>query len=96
VSLYYSRAGEPMTLGEWAATFEESNQVAFDEVAGIKVSTVWIGLDHNFLSAGPPLIFETMVFGGAHDEFCDRYSTEEQAKAGHRRVLAALREGRKP
>ncbi|WP_166903861.1 hypothetical protein [Mycobacterium sp. DL440] len=35
-----------------------------DEVV---VSTVWLGLNHSFTDDGPPIIFETMVFGGVHD-----------------------------
>lgn len=36
-------------------------RVALTEIGPYVVSTVWIGLDHNF-GNGPPLIFETMVF----------------------------------
>jgi len=53
------------------------------------VSTVWIGLDHNFSPSGKPLIFETMVFpkkGDFSDLDCERYSTEAQAKKGHEKV----------
>jgi hypothetical protein len=97
---YYSRAGEPMTFDEWVEAFESrtlgDNGVAVDELEdGAYISTVWLGLDHSF--GGPvPLIFETMVFGGPHDGFCERYATEEQARAGHRRALAAIRQGQDP
>lgn len=50
------------------------------------VSTVWLGLDHNYKASGEPLIFETMVFpkkGDYGDLDCERYSTEDQAKKGH-------------
>jgi hypothetical protein len=52
------------------------------------VSTVWIGLDHNYFG-GRPLIFETMVFAikdgkwDMSDLDCERYSTEEEALKGH-------------
>jgi hypothetical protein len=65
------------------------------KVGEAEVSTVLLVIDHNF-GEGPPLIFETMVFGGPHDEWMERYSTEAEAKAGHDRVVAALREGREP
>ncbi len=68
-----------------------------DEGERVWVSTVWMGLDHNYFHPGdPPIIFETMVFGGSHDQWQDRYSTREQAAAGHARVVAARREGRAP
>jgi len=60
------------------------------------VSTVFLGLDHSFSDSGQGIWFETMIFpakeeGGEQDyteEFCERYSTWEQAAAGH--VLACL------
>lgn len=53
------------------------------------VSTVWIGLDHNY-GKGPPLIFESMFFkkGDPQDLDCDRYATEEEALAGHTAMVA--------
>lgn len=93
MSRYFTRTGEPMTLMQWALEFEShDNHVAEDLVDGVRVSTVWLGLDHSF--GGPvPLIFETMVFGGPNDEFCARYSTEQQAREGHTRTVAAIRAG---
>lgn len=35
---------------------------------GEKLSTVWLGLDHNFSRVGPPLIFETMLFAPDDDK----------------------------
>lgn len=54
------------------------------------VSTVWLrGLDHAF-GVGPPILFETMVFvpGKVGREYdCARYSTEEEAVAGHKEMV---------
>jgi len=68
----------------------------------IRVSTVFLGIDHNF-GAGLPLLFESMIFinGGplqSHDldGEQDRYYTYEQALTGHRElcelVKSALKE----
>jgi hypothetical protein len=94
---YYTRAGEPIDLMDWAATVgREDNHVGDDIVPEpVRVSTVYLGLDHSF-GEGPPLIFETVVFGGRHDGWTDRYSTEAEAIAGHARVCDALREGEAP
>jgi hypothetical protein len=43
------------------------------------VSTVFLGLNHQF-SEGPPLIFETMIFGGTHDDYMARCTTYKQAQ----------------
>lgn len=57
------------------------------------VSTVWLGLDHNW-DGGKPLIFETMVFPsheGISDLDCKRYSTLAQAKKGHKAIVEKWR-----
>lgn len=73
----------------WARWFEENQdkkRVAQDTVGPARVSPVFLGLDHRW-GEGPPLIFETMVFGGNHDEDGDRYSTKAEALEGHARFV---------
>jgi hypothetical protein len=87
---------ELMPWAEWFETAREERRVASDELeGGVLVSTVFLGLDHSRWQ-GPPLLFETMVFTGPHDGWQDRYTTWDEAEAGHRRVVEALREGREP
>ena len=78
---------------EWSEKDRENKRVALTKVdEHTEVSTVFLGLDHNFSESGPPLIFETMVFGGVMGEECDRYSTWDQAVAGHEAMLARVKE----
>jgi len=49
-------------------------------------------IDHNFLVKGPPLVFETMVFGGERDQDCWRYATWQEAEVGHFKAVRELRE----
>jgi hypothetical protein len=50
-------------LLQWAMRFEiEERRVRLTRVGPYFVSTVFLGLDHNFSPKGPPLLFETMVF----------------------------------
>lgn len=74
----------------WAEWFETAKRhVALDELpGGVKVSTVFLGLDHSFGFSGAPILFETMIFGGEHDQYQDRYATREEAIAGHAKALA--------
>src|SRR5712671_1952524 len=68
----------------WASKFESENRhVGITVKDGVKVSTVFLGLNHQYDPDGPPLLFETMIFGGAHDEYCERCSTWEQAEKMH-------------
>lgn len=97
---YFDRQGNPMTQEQYIAAysgdFESTRRVAKTEFPGdVMVSTVWLALDHSF-GVGPPLIFETMIFGGDHSGLQWRYATEEEAAAGHERVVEALRDGRDP
>ena len=93
--LYYDREGQPMELMEWAQAIEAGrNVVAKTKLSGgVEVSTVWIGLNHQW-GDGPPLIFETMVFGGAMDQEQNRYSTETEAKAGHREMVVRVKKAK--
>lgn len=71
-------------LETWARWFEdiENRRVGWTEVGDVKVSTVCLGIDHRF-GEGPPLLFETMIFGGPHDQYQERYSTWDEAQQGH-------------
>lgn len=91
---YYHRDGTPAKDFSDIDWSPEARRVAYDEVtvAGyvmFRVSTVFLGINHRW-SEGPPLIFETMIFGpeGWGEEYCERYSTEVQALAGHDQALA--------
>jgi hypothetical protein len=54
------------------------------------ISTVFLGTDHNWSRYGPPLLFETMVFGGQLDEVQLRTSTWSGAQAQHANVVEAV------
>ena len=78
----------PASLEEWAANFENINNRRVKETSldgNIRVSTVFLGLDHSI--EGPPVLFETMVLGGTHDFFQERYSTYEEAEKGHEEAV---------
>lgn len=55
----------------------------------VHVSTVFLGLDHNhcFGSLAVPILWESMVFGGESDGEQERYSTKEEAIAGHLKLV---------
>ena len=72
-------------LIEWSKFMQEiSNRIVQQsEFDGIRISTVFLGLDHSF-GDGEPLLFETMIFGGKHDQYQERYSTWKDAIEGHK------------
>jgi hypothetical protein len=104
-ALYYVLEGhEPVQVAdvvEWGRWFGSvDRQVAFTDLGFCTVSTVFLGLDHRHFGDGPPLLFETMVFAnkGAGEGFPDeldgrmnRYSTWDEAEAGHAEMVAEVR-----
>lgn len=90
MSWYYDWLGNPISRDEWARLFGDERHVGDDQIGDVHVSTVWIGLNQNF-GEGPPLIFETMVFGGPLDQETWRWPTEAQAREGHQTVLGLVR-----
>ncbi len=72
-------------LSEWAMGFDDTQRrVESTHIGDVFISTVFLGLDHNFGGGGDPVLFETMVFGdGDDDEICIRYSTYDNAVKGH-------------
>jgi hypothetical protein len=78
-------------LLQWAEWFETADRhVANDLIGDTRVSTVFLGLDHQH-GYGEPLLFETMVFGGPLDQECRRYSFWADAERGHSAIVAEVR-----
>lgn len=87
-------AGDPIPcadLLQWALWFETAQRhVADDRINGVRVSTVFLGLDHSF-SNGPPILYETMIFGGRQDQEQWRYQDSASARRHHRRLVERTR-----
>jgi hypothetical protein len=86
-----------LTWGEWFETSIERRRVAQDRdecqegaTREVRISTVFLGIDHAF-GGGPPLLYETMVFGGPLDGFTARYHDRESALRGHQKVCRKVR-----
>jgi hypothetical protein len=100
---YYDVDGESISIGVWAMLLEKKGAwqgpgtfgwVDQTPVGDMVVSTIWLGLDHNFHwppVEKPAAIFETMIFqltgmmfdidyGGLAEW---RYPSKEAARAGH-------------
>lgn len=99
--LYYKLNGhEPVATHDvldWATWFERVQAtgeriVASDMINGVHVSTVFLGLDHGYNTVAEPILFETMIFGGEHDMWQNRYSTWEEAEAGHKEAVKLVQQ----
>lgn len=52
----------------------------------IQISTIFLAINHQY-GDGPPILFETMIFGGIWREYQERYSTYDKAMKGHARAV---------
>lgn len=85
---------KPVDMMTWARWFARADRrVAVDWVGNVRVSTVFLGLDHNW-GDGRPHIFETMIFAGEHDQYQNRCSTWEEAELMHAEALQLAHSGR--
>lgn len=66
-------------------------RVARTEIDGVRVSTVFLGIDHGY-DTGEPILFETMVFGGELDQEQERYCTWDEAERGHEAMVRRVRD----
>ena len=97
---------EPDLLA-WAKWYGELDHrvVSQTEIGTKLVSTVFLGIDHQFRFDGPPILFETMVFGPKEEkellgrmrpvreeEYCERCSTWLEAEAMHQRAIKWAKE----
>ena len=94
--------GEPKPCDDvlaWGAWFEATKDTGERVVArdrdegaapgGVNVSTVFLGLDHQF-GDGPPVLWETLVFGGVLDGEMRRYTSRAAALAGHQEMCTRV------
>jgi len=92
--------GEPIAetdLMKWAHWIGDGNHTKVAHTIGtdadgaqVSVSTIFLGLDHAW-GGGPPVLWETMIFGGVHHQDCERCAgSREQALAMHEASVAKL------
>jgi len=89
-NIYYKLGNDGKTPKQSRAIDSKVKTVKKDKITSsgsdITISTVFLGLDHNW-GDGPAVLFETMIFGGEHDDYQVRYETWEQAEKGHQEAL---------
>lgn len=95
--------GDPQPVEDplvWARWFHTANRTVScdldegDSGKTIRVSTVFLGIDHSFSFGrnAPPVLWETMVFGGVLDGEMDRYTSKEAAALGHQEMCQRVSE----
>ena len=84
----------------WGKWFETADRGINDTLLpdGKRVSTIFLGLNHEFCPGKEPLLFETMVFelDSYRDIDCQRYTTWEEAEKGHQVMVTKWTNMTKP
>jgi hypothetical protein len=82
---YFDRQGNEIDSKRWTELMGEPDYciVKRYESDTVTISTVWLGLDHNYYDKGDPLIFEIAIFYATWDRILGRFSTEEDAICAH-------------
>lgn len=64
------------------------NSIVRTEIGSIHISTIFLPLNHAW-DEGPPILFETMVFGLKSEEYESqwRYYTYQEAADGHNKIV---------
>jgi hypothetical protein len=77
----------------WARFFEniDNRRIGEDVIGNVRVSTVFLGLNHNMRMTGDPVLFETMIIGGPLDSSQWRYTSYTDAEAGHQEAVTQAR-----
>jgi hypothetical protein len=85
-----------LEAAKWMEDNPNRKRVAYDELTDlngdeVRVSTVFLGLDHSWIPGGNPVLWETMIFGGEHDQaYQERYTSYEDALEGHQKALTLI------
>jgi hypothetical protein len=83
--------GRPVAVDllTWAGWFETAERIIAQEtIAQNWISTVFLGIDHNFEMRGPPILWETMTFGAKLNNQMRRCAgSREQAEAMHEEMV---------
>jgi hypothetical protein len=83
----------------WAEWYEQSRSNncrvvkqdwAETEDTTVGVSTVFLALDHAFMG-GPPILWESLVFGTSLDGEMRRYRSKAEALRGHEELVQRVR-----
>ncbi len=94
---YYSPDGQPIDMADAMPLFADGDarRVAHTTITTdrgrVEVSTVFLVIDHSFSRTGPPVLWESLVFGGPEDQDMRRYRSRAEAETGHVEVVALTR-----
>lgn len=85
----------PVPMPVWAYWFGKphSRRIRLTYLGDMRISTVFLGLNHELSELGPPLLFETMIFGlFKDDEYQTRCTHHRQALQMHKMAVLVAKD----
>ena len=80
-------------LFKWGTWLQKTDRhVGNDEIDGVRVSTIFVGLNLRYAAEGPPVLWETVIFGGKLNGYRVQYSSKEKALSGHNEACEKVRQ----
>lgn len=83
----------PLEHAAWKAEHFGECIIGRTTIGDSLVSTVFLGIGPQ-IPGRPPALWETLIQGGPQGGWQERYSSREDAVAGHAACVAALEDGR--
>ena len=77
---------DPNEWAKWHSTADLC--VRLTEVGPLRISTVFLAIDHNYYDGGDPILFETMIFDDGDDTYQTRCHTWDEAERMHDAAVA--------
>lgn len=81
------------SMKEWSEFMDKNKILKKTRVGKSEVSSIFLGMDHNFWG-GAPVLFETMIFGGPLDMTQERNQTKKGCLATHEYYVKKLKQQR--
>lgn len=90
---FFDRSGSEISEDKWGRLTNTRGYkvLANDEIYGLRVLTLWVGMNCKDDGAQAPPIFETVTLGKHGLISREHYRSEEDALRGHAQVLGAVR-----
>jgi ABC-type uncharacterized transport system YnjBCD substrate-binding protein len=84
----------PSTIEKYCEWIEENptkKALKQEAIGDTYISTVFLGLDQAW-NSNIPVLWETMIFGGDHDQYQERYTSVEDAIKGHEYAVSLAKD----
>jgi hypothetical protein len=95
--IWYGLDGRPINVAEASRLLRTPDAIWVAKTflttdrGRVEVSTVFLVVDHNWSGEGPPVLWESMTFGGPADGAQRRYTSRDAAVVGHAEQVAQCR-----